>query len=113
MKHWCYYVFAGVLVLATLPMYRYIFQRARALDHGPPAAFVQLQPESTRVAPGGVPTPKLWYAWNEKLPRGYRCSAADGIVYLTHIEKGSTVVEPLYRAGVMVRCGGDWRSSHR
>jgi len=57
--------------------------------------------------------PKLWYAWDEELPRGYRCSAAGGIVYRTRIEKGTTVVEPLYRAGVMVRCGGDWRSSRR
>lgn len=56
---------------------------------------------------------KTWYAYGEKLPEGYKCSAADGPVYRTRIEKGATVIEPLIRGGATVHCGGDERSSHR
>ena len=56
---------------------------------------------------------KTWYAYGEKLPEGYKCSAADGPVYRTRIEKRATVIEPLVRGGIMVHCGGDERSSHR
>jgi hypothetical protein len=39
MRAGSYYALAAVLVLATVPMYRYIFQRARELD----------RPQETRV----------------------------------------------------------------
>ncbi len=69
------------------------------------------EPRSTRVA--GISS-KLFYAYNETLPPGYKCSGADGYVYKTsELPDGSTGIEILQRDGQMVRCGGDQQSSHR
>ena len=60
-----------------------------------------------------TPENKPFYGWNERLPDGYKCSGADGLVYRTRTENGATVIEPLVAGGNAVRCGGDIRSSHR
>lgn len=44
MRAGTYYAIAAVLVLATLPMYRYIFQRARELDRPQSSPVVQVLP---------------------------------------------------------------------
>ena len=106
-----YYAVAVVLVLATVPMYRYILARTSSLRHAP-ASTPAVSPASVRPVPV-VPLPKLWYAYDETLPSGYRCSGANGTVYRAREEKGATVVEPLVRSGQLVRCGGDARSSYR
>ena len=46
-----YYVVAGLLVLATVPMYRYIFARARALDRQQPAAAIASRPVVSSLPP--------------------------------------------------------------
>jgi hypothetical protein len=72
---------------------------------------------SSNTRPNDVTPPsagKLFYAYNEALPSGYRCSAADGYVVKTSKQPdGSTSIELLQRNGQVVRCGGDARSSHR
>ena len=168
MRNQTYYLIAALLVLATVPMYRYIFTHAGESDfsqstvtraqvrlarsHGPlttaeprlllageicKAGLVYLANghgflpaknsdgaavpcrENHLVRANEAPDAqsahdlKTWYAYNEKLPAGYKCSAADGLVYRTRIEKGATVIEPLVRDGVIVHCGGDETSSHR
>ena len=63
------------------------------------------------AAPRGVSN---WYAHNEPLPTGYKCSGADGIVYrMMKSADGSLRLEPLMAGNDVVRCGGDWQSSHR
>ena len=168
MRHKTYYVIAALLVLATVPMYRYTLNHAREVDHAqstmsrehvpfaqPQAPLPANQPRPLLAgeickaglvllvgAGGYVPAKdsdgvavhckaghvvatndatdgqgasdlKNWYAYDENLPDGYKCAAADGPVYRTRVEKGATVIEPLVRGGVIVRCGGDERSSHR
>lgn len=168
MRHQTYYLVAALLVLATVPMYRYIFTQAREIDRSQSTVSSERVPLELSQAPvtegeqrplltgeickeglvyladgngyllangsGGVAVHcraghlvsandagdgrsardrKTWYAYNEKLPDGYKCSAADGPVYRTRIEKGAIVIEPLIRDGVTVHCGGDERSSHR
>ncbi|MEO9228122.1 MAG: hypothetical protein ABI216_04075 [Devosia sp.] len=168
MRPHTYYLIAALLVLATVPMYRYIFTHASETDDSRSTVSreqVALQRFQAPVTTGGSrpllpvatckqgvlylvdgngylaakgadgvavhcragPPPfadhaangqdvrdlKTWYAYNEKLPDGYKCSAADGPVYRTRIDKGATVIEPLVRGGVIVHCGGDERSSHR
>jgi len=108
---WWYYVLAALLALATVPMYRYILARTVVLRHPVPRPLPAPSVPAAPVVP--PPVVKLWYAHDESLPTGYRCSAANGLVYRTREEKGSTVVEPLYRVGQLVRCGGDARSSYR
>jgi hypothetical protein len=43
MRAGTYYAIAAVLVLATVPMYRYIFQRARELDRPQASSVVQVR----------------------------------------------------------------------
>ena len=166
MRHQTYYVIAALLVVMTIPMYRYIFARARELDQSATAPTSQPTPVQHRYAPVATDQPppllagetcrdgfvylvdgadlreakgyqggpvlchaghllaagdasmahragpvKTWYAYGEKLPDGYKCSAVDGPVYRTRVEHGATIVEPLTRDGVMVRCGGERGSS--
>lgn len=66
-----------------------------------------------RTPPLPVARDKVFYAWDEKLPDGYRCSGANGLAYRTRMENGAAVIEPLVAGGVTVRCGGDARSSYR
>lgn len=107
-----YYGIAGLLFLASVPIYHYILTRER--DSSPtslsPSARVPVQTQPPPSPPTGG---KAFYAWDEKLPFGYKCSAANGLVYRTRVEGGATVIEPLTREGVLVRCGGDERSSYR
>lgn len=168
MRNQTYYLIAALLVLATVPMYRYIFARAREMQRSQTAITSEpalVDGRKTRATPAqlrppvaseickdglvyaayegsyqqargydGVAVPcqgdhrtsatdasgrqgfaneKTWYAYGEKLPDGYKCSAADGLVYRTRVENGATAIEPLIRDGMIVRCGGDERSSHR
>ena len=163
MRPHTYYLIAALLVLATVPMYRYLFTHASETDQSQSAVVSErYQSPATTAEPrqllpgetckeglvylangnryvlakgsGGVAVHcragnlvsandpanghnasdlKTWYAYNEKLPDGYKCSAADGPVYRTRIEKGATVIEPLLRGGVIVHCSGDEPSSHR
>lgn len=115
-----YYAISAVLLLATVPMYRYILKQsdlAVDLANGPP---------QSRRAPAMRPITaaelrghrvdlglRTYYAYGDPLPEGYRCSGAGGMVYRTHEKNGSTVIDPLVFAGVQVRCGGDDRSSYR
>ena len=69
-----------------------------------PVRFVSVRP---------ISRPVLFYAWNEKLPDGYVCGGADGVVYRRRVVDGVVSIEPLYREGRLVRCGGDWDSSVR
>jgi len=111
LKDALYYGIAGLLFLATVPMYHYIFTHYR--NQTPEPALHSVTPISHRWH---VPSPsarsKLFYAWNEQLPDGYRCSAANGVVYRTRVDGGATVIEPLKRDGFLVRCGGDKNSSY-
>jgi hypothetical protein len=60
------------------------------------------------------PFVKRWYAYNEPLPAGYKCSGADGMVYrAVPSADGAKVLEPLMAGMEIARCGGDSRSSHR
>jgi hypothetical protein len=87
-----YYVVAGLLVLATVPMYRYIFQRARALDRSPPAAVVS--PPVVRTVVARVPQYR-----RIPLMAGERCV---GGVLLT--VSGSTYTQFSGADGRPVRC---------
>ena len=77
------------------------------------------QSRESSYSPSPLSTPqatsvKRWYAYNEPLPAGYKCSGADGLVYrTTRSPDGAKVLEPLMVGGAIVRCGGDWSSSHR
>lgn len=106
-----YYGIAGLLFLATVPIYHYILTHDRNQDSQPK---LQMVTPITRRSPIAAPPPreKLFYAWDEKLPDGYKCSAANGLVYQTRLESGATVIEPLTRDGFLVRCGGDKNSSY-
>ena len=112
LKDALYYGIAGLLFLATVPMYHYIFTHYKDRDSEPKLQSVT--PYSHRWSvPSPSPRQQLFYAWNEKLPEGYKCSAANGLVYRTRLEGGATVIEPLRRDGFLVRCGGDENSSYR
>lgn len=168
MRPQTHYLIAALLLLATIPMYRYIFTHARETDYSPSTisrdaiaeppsrapvlsaqvglllagevckdgtvylasrnGYVRAQSSegnvvhcqadhlvSANAAAGRdeLDQAQSWYPYGQKLPDGYKCSAADGPVYRTRTEKGATVIEPLIRGGVIVRCGGDQRSSHR
>lgn len=162
MRPQTYYALAALLVLATVPMYRYILAQARESAYSQSPVYQEHAPFSLPRTPlaavnqrpllageickegvvyltdrnGYVPAKssagvivhcrgnhlilansatdeRTWYAYNEKLPHGYKCSAADGPVYRTRTEKGAAVIEPLVRRGTIVRCGGDERSSYR
>jgi hypothetical protein len=125
-----YYGIAGLLFLASVPIYRYIIMHGRsgaahdeaASHYEQPAQPDVKQPvDGTRRCVNGneyaldaagtsaqlvgkchssagdvvvTPENKLFYAWNEQLPDGYRCSGADGLVYRTRMENGATVVTP-------------------
>lgn len=52
------------------------------------------------------------YAYGEALPSGAKCSGADGIVYMTRKDHGSTVIEPLLEHGQPVTCAGTYSSVH-
>lgn len=99
----------GLVYLAT----EHGYQKATS-GHG---GVVRCQGAHLMTAWNGVGNPstaaeKTWYAYGEELPDGYKCAAADGPVYRTRIESGVTVIEPLVRGGIIVRCGGDDRSIH-
>ncbi|WP_139350463.1 cytochrome c-type biogenesis protein CcmH [Rhodanobacter sp. B04] len=55
----------------------------------------------------------VYYRYGQPLPTGYKCSGADGVLYRTSDQGGSTVIVPLVVGGVHVRCSGDAQSSHR
>jgi len=55
MRAGSYYALAAVLVLATVPMYRYIFQHARELDRPVPAAVPVSAHALRAVAPVEAP----------------------------------------------------------
>lgn len=108
------YSFAGLLFLASVPLYRFIIERGSRPDAIVPAAAVPSP--SPAVVPAALPqvSARVWYAYGEPLPVGYKCSSAGGPVYRTfHLADGSVAVDPLIRDGQVVRCGGDERSSLR
>jgi hypothetical protein len=60
------------------------------------------------------PSPfKTYYAYGEPLPPDYKCAGVGGPVYRILDKAGVSVIDTLTVAGVMVRCGGDERSSYR
>jgi len=115
----------GFLVLgvpALLAMVGLIVWRARsANDVQPlpaPVSHVQPRPRYRPITSADLrrsrPSSfKTYYAYGEPLPAGYKCSGAGGPVYRVVERAGVSVVDTLTVAGVMVRCGGDERSSYR
>jgi hypothetical protein len=104
------------LVIAAFG-WRMVYQRYSAgMIQSANAAQWSRENPSTRLPqalPAAAPV-KRWYAYNEPLPAGYKCSGADGLVYrTTPAADGAKVLEPLMVGGAIVRCGGDWSSSHR
>lgn len=107
MRAGTYYAIASVLVLATLPMYRYIFQRARELDHPPPAPLPLSTPAVRPVAlmeqpPAAVlasrpPSPVVGPA----LMPGEECHG--GYVFLVN---GTAYRQAVGADGRPVRCDG-------
>lgn len=115
MRNGLYYLVALLLLLATVPMYRYVIEHSsreavnqvRSLAGPPP-----IDVESLR-RPIELAGFKTFYAYDEPLPEGYKCSGAGGSVYRTRSEGGAVVLDPLYVGGQLVRCGGDESSSIR
>lgn len=95
MRAGTYYFLAGVLVLATLPMYRYIFKRARQLDHQSPVHVAQ-QP---RVLYSYVPSKRVSAPTRTPLLPGELCEG--GVVILV---SGNTYTQALDVSGNAVRC---------
>jgi hypothetical protein len=104
----------GVLALAMVPLYQWYAERARQFDAEPPMAYDLGAPRPASTAPPPALSAKVYYRWGEKLPAGYHCAAAGGLVYRTFkMPDGSTGLDPLVRDGQHVRCAGDYRSSYR
>jgi hypothetical protein len=119
------FIFGGgviTLVLAGLLVSR-TWEGSTRTRHGDPTGLQArvavpsffVSSNSTRRSAAPVSSAaKLFYAYDEALPSGYRCSAADGYVVKTSKQPdGATSLEILQRKGRLVRCGGDNRSSHR
>lgn len=106
MRAGTYYAIAAVLVLVTLPMYRYIFQRARELDHPPPASVPLAVPAVRPVALVEPPAPVLADrppspVMGPALMPGEECHG--GYVFLVN----GTAYRQVVSAGVRpVRCDG-------
>jgi hypothetical protein len=110
----------GVVLIVALVIagfgWRMVYQRYSA-------GMIQNAEEAQRAREASTPPPsavgptsfvKHWYAYNEPLPAGYKCSGADGLVYrAVPSADGAKVLEPLMADGEIVRCGGDMNSSHR
>jgi hypothetical protein len=145
------YVIAGLLALASVPLYVAIYYRHQLEDairsiepidglqgthhffRYVPAAgerqcieghlYNRLRDSAEAVLVDGhmvscdgqnvavQPAPKR-YAYGEALPSGAKCSGANGIVYMTRQEHGSTVIEPLLEQGRPVTCAGTYSSAH-
>lgn len=88
-----YYVISAVLVLATVPMYRYIIERARAVDAHPQPLTVQ----PVRV----VPPVSADTAGLVPLMRGEECHG--GYVFVV---SSNTYVQAVDANGVAARCSG-------
>jgi len=119
MRAGTYYAIAVLLVLATVPMYRYIFAHARDGTAGMEAARSSEPLPSPRIdvaslrRPMELPGFKVHYLYGEALPDGYKCSGAGGTVYRMSARDGVTELEVLKVGGVVVTCSGDRRSSIR
>lgn len=110
MRYAWMYVASGVLAVALALHFRFT-----AEEQAPAGPVYDLgATRAPSVAPPPALTAKLYYRWGEKLPDGYHCSAAGGLVYRTFkMPDGSTGLDPLVRDGQHVRCAGDYRSSYR
>lgn len=99
MRAGTYYAIAAVLVLATLPMYRYIFQHARELDRPPPVAVplpAPVEPPAS-VLVARSPSPMAGPA----LMDGEECHG--GYVFLV---SGTAYRQAVGAGGRPVRCEG-------
>lgn len=104
MRAGTYYVIAAVLVLATLPMYRYIFQRALELDRPPLAAVPVSTPALRAVASVDAPAavlaaPRAPSSGVPTLLPGEECHG--GYVFLVD---GSSYRQAVGTGGRPVRC---------
>ena len=96
MRNGTYYAIAALLVLATVPMYRYIFHRARELDlPSPPSAVVYASSPPVAMSPASSSRMPL-------LP-GEIC--VGGVVVLV---SGSTYTQTNGADGRPVRCDGTY-----
>lgn len=89
MRAGTYYVISAVLVLATVPMYRYIFHRARQLD----------QPELVQSAPVAFSPEPRSTVDHRPLMRGEECHG--GYVFFVN---GSSYSQAFGPGHVAVRC---------
>lgn len=106
MRNGLYYLVALLLLLATVPMYRYV------IEHSSREAVNQVR------SPAGPPPitvedlqrgfgPYLYYyrLGVDQLPEGYTCTQGGGYVYRSAEVGGVTTIEPLVRDGINVQCG--------
>lgn len=104
-------VASGLFFLALVTYQRY-YEPLPSVP-GSPSFLPASQSSSVSLPTSVIRRPVLFYAWNEKLPDGYVCGGADGVVYRRRVVAGAVSIEPLYRDGHLVRCGGDRDSSVR
>jgi hypothetical protein len=95
MKAGTYYAIAAVLVLATLPMYRYIFARAREVDQ----SRVQLVEQASVRYVLREAQPGASYPSRVALLPGELCEA--GVVVLA---SGNSYTQAVDSSGHAVRC---------
>lgn len=95
MRNGTYYTIAALLVLATVPMYRYIFHRARELDRSPVPSVLYVA--SSQIVPEPATSGRML------LMPGETC--VGGVVVLV---SGSTYTQTNGADGRPVRCAGGY-----
>ncbi|GGY20912.1 hypothetical protein GCM10008098_11980 [Rhodanobacter panaciterrae] len=94
MRAGSYYALAAVLVLATVPMYRYIFQRSRELERPLPRAVQVSDVSPLRDLPARIVEPS-------RMPLLPGESCMGGVVVLV---SGTTYTNAVDGSGHAVRC---------
>jgi len=107
MRYAWMFIASGVLAVALALHFRF------NAETKPPAGPVHDlgAPRAPSTAPPPALSAKVYYGIKEKLPDGYRCASAGGLVYRSFkLPDGSTGLDPLVRDGQYVHCAGDERS---
>lgn len=100
-------IVSGVIAVALALHYRFVTEAPVPAE----PAYDLGAPRAPSTAPPPALSAKVYYRIKEKLPDGYQCAGAGGLVYRTFkMPDGSTGLDPLVRDGQYVRCAGDARS---